>query len=314
MAQIITVAGVDVSKEWLDVALWPEETQALHIDRATPDWADTLTAWLTAHQVGRIGLEASGGYEIAVMDALQARGVAVVRFNAYRIRKFAEATGRLAKNDRVDAAVIAHATGVLRVKQAKQRPVALDPLVELLTYRRRLCDWEIDCANQLEHLQDKVLRRQTQRRKANLARERTAIEAKMAALIAACPDWRDLAARRRGVPGVGPVLATTLIALLPELGSVSGKVMAALVGVAPFDDKSGKRSGRRYIQGGRPVVRHVLYMATLSAMRHNPLLAAFAKPLAGKPPKVIIVACMRKLLTILNAIVRDKAVWRAAAA
>jgi len=269
---------------------------------------------LRAHQAGRIGLEASGGYEIEVMDALQARGFAVTRFNAYRVRRFAEANGRMAKNDRADAAVIAQATAVLRVKQAKQRPVTLDPLVELLTYRRRLSDWEMDCTNQLEHLQDKTLRRQTQRRKASLERERTAIDAKMAALIAACPDWRDLAARLRGVPGVGPVLATTLIALLPELGTVSRKAIAALVGVAPFDDKSGKRSGRRHISGGRGVLRHVLYMATLSAMRYNPVLAAFAKPLAGKPPKVIIVACMRKLLTILNAIVRDKTEWRVGAA
>ena len=313
MAQIVTVAGIDVSKGWLDVALWPDDTITRHVDREAPDWADKLATWLTEHQVGRVGLEASGGYEIEVMDALQARGFVVIRFNAWRIRRFAPADGQMAKSDRADAAVIAHATAVLRVKHANVRPITLGPLVELLNYRRRLCDWEVDCTNQLEHLQDKELRRQTQRRKASLTRARTAMDLKMAALIATCPAWRDLAARLRSVPGVGPVLATTLIALLPELGAVSHKAIAALVGVAPFDDSSGNWCGRRHIMGGRTMVRHVLYMASLSAMRYNPVLAAFTKALAGKPPKVIIVACMRKLLTILNAIARDKTEWQVAA-
>lgn len=314
MAQIITTAGIDVSKRWLDVGLWPDETVTLHVERDTTDWAAKLAAWLTENQVGRIGLEASGGYEIEVMDALRARGFEVIRYNACRIRRFAEANGRMAKNDRADAAVIAHATGVLRVKPTKARSIALDPLVELLNYRRRLCDWEVDCTNQLEHLQDKVLRKQTQRRQAGLERERKAIDAKMAAMIAACPAWSERAARLRSVPGVGAVLVATLIALLPELGILSRKAIAALAGVAPFDDKSGNRCGQRHIRGGRGAVRHVLYMAALSAKQCNPVLNAFAKSLAGKAHKVIIVACMRKLLTILNAMARDKTEWRAAAA
>ncbi len=310
MAQFITTAGIDVSKAWLDITLWPEETVTLHVDRGEADCYENLSRWLTEHEVGRIGLEASGGYEIEVMDALQARGFEVVRFNAHRIRLFAKATGRLAKNDRADAAMIAQAAAVLAIKQPKARPRPLDPLVELLTYRRRLIDWVMDCTNQLERLADKALRRSTERRRASLDREIAELDKKLAATLAASGPAQDIAQRLRGVPGVGPVLSVTLVALLPELGTLSRRQIASLVGVAPFDDDSGKRRGERCIQGGRAKVRHVLFMAAQIAMRHNPLIAAFAKRLAGKKPKVIITACMRKLLVILNAIVRDRSEWR----
>jgi transposase len=310
MAQFITNAGIDVSKEWLDIGLWPDQTATLHLERGDADCFDKLAAWLTEHQVRRVGLEASGGYEIEVMDALQARGFDVIRFNPRRIRLFAKAIGRLAKNDRADATVIAHATAVLSVKRPKSRPRTLDPLVELLNYRRRLSGWVVDCTNQLEHLTDKALRRSTERRRASLDREMAELDKKLAATLAASGPTNDLVQRLRGVPGVGPVLAATLVALLPELGSLSRRQIASLVGVAPFDDDSGQRRGRRCIQGGRAKVRQVLFMATQIAMRHNPVIAAFAKRLAGKKPKVIITACMRKLLVILNAIVRDGAEWR----
>ena len=161
MAQFITAAGIDVSKSWLDVALWPDDAAVLHIERSEAGCFDRLAAWLREQGVSRVGLEASGGYETEVMDALQARGFEVVRYNAYRIRMFAKANGRLAKNDRADAVVLAHAAAVLPVRHATARQAELDPLVELLNYRRRLHDWIGDCTNQLEHLRDKVLRRQT---------------------------------------------------------------------------------------------------------------------------------------------------------
>jgi transposase len=331
MAQIITTAGIDVSKATLDIALWPDETVTLHVDRGQADCFDKLAAWLSEHEVRPVGLEASGGYEIAVMDALQARGFDVVRFNAQRIRMFAKAAGRLAKNDRADAIVIpssgysngfaagtlaslAQATAVLSVKQPKARPRPLDPLVELLNYRRRLSDGVIDCTNQLEHLADKALRRSAERRRTGLDRELAEIDKKLAAMLAASGSTGDLAQRLRSVPGVGPVLSTTLVALLPELGALSRRKIASLVGVAPFDDDSGKRRGARCIQGGRAKVRRVLFMATQIAIRHNPAIAAFARRLAGKEPKVIITACMRKLLVILNAIARDRTEWKDQAA
>lgn len=310
MAQFITAAGIDVSKAGLDIALWPDETVTLHLDRGQASCFDTLAAWLTEHAVRRIGLEASGGYEIEVMDALQARGFDVVRFNAQRVRMFAKAAGRLAKNDRADATIIAQASAVLPVKQPKARPRALDPLVELLNYRRRLSDWIVDCTNQLEHLVDKALRRSTERRRASLDREMAELDKKLAATLAASGPTNHLAQCLRSVPGVGPVLSATLVALLPELGTLSRRKIASLVGVAPFDDDSGKRRGERCIEGGRAKVRQVLFMATQIAMRHNPAIAAFAKRLAGKKPKVIITACMRKLLVILNAIARDRTEWK----
>jgi transposase len=313
MAQIVSTAGIDVSKAWLDIALWPEASATLHVARDTAASFDKMAAWLHEHGVSRVGLEASGGYEIAVMDALQARGFDVIRFNARRIRLFAQANGRLAKNDRADAAAIAQATAVLRTRPTKLRPRGLDPLVELLTYRRRLCDWLMDCTNQREHLKDKALRRRIERRQVGLERERAEIDAKLAERLLDCEQWHELARRLQTVPGVGPVLATTLIALLPELGTLDRRAIASLAGVAPFDDDSGRSRGERHIQGGRNTVRHVLYMAALIARRHNPVIAAFAKRLAGKKPKVIVVACMRKLLVILNAMIRDNTDWTTAA-
>lgn len=310
MAQYIMCAGVDVSKASLDIALWPDDTASLHLDRSENGWRDKLAAWLTEHEVKRVGLEASGGYEVEVMDALEARGFAVVRFNARRIRLFAKANGRLAKNDRTDAMVIAQATAVLPVRSSNARPRALDPLVELLNYRRRLSDWSMDCTNQLEHLKETALRRATERRRASLDRELAQLDKKLAATLAASKSTNDLVQRLRSVPGVGPVLAATLVALLPELGKLARREIASLVGVAPFDDDSGQRRGERCIQGGRAKVRRVLFMAAQIAMRHNPAIAAFAKRLTGKKPKVIITACMRKLLVILNAIVRDGIDWR----
>ena len=310
MAQIVSTAGIDVSKRWLDVAIWPDDAEVLHLERDDTDCFERLAIWLRERGVVRVGLEASGGYEIEAIDALEARGFQVIRFNAYRIRMFAKANGRLAKNDSADARVIAQATAVLATKQPRPRQRALDPLVELLTYRRRLCDWLIDCDNQLEHLKDKALRRLIERRKTSLIADRAATDARLAEAIDASDTWYELARRLRTVPGVGPVLAHTLIALLPELGTLSRHRIASLAGVAPFDDQSGRIRGERHIQGGRAAVRHVLYMATLTAMRHNPVLAAFAKRLAGKKPKVIIVACMRRLLVILNAMIRDGTDWR----
>jgi transposase len=310
---MVVTAGIDVSKHALDIALWPLKTATLKVASTAAGYAE-LAAWLTEHGVERVGLEASGGYEIAVIDALEARGFTVIRFNAQRIRLFAKAKGRLAKNDRADARTIAQATLVLVDSVPAPRRRSLDPLIELLNDRRRLCDWIVDCANQIEHLKDKALRASTTERQASLRRERAAIAARIAALIEADDDWRGIAARLQTVPGVGPVLAQTLIALLPELGTLTRRATACLAGLAPFDDQSAERSGERHIAGGRAAVREVLYMAALAARRCNPVIAAFARRLAGKKPKVIIIACMRKLLVILNAMLRDGTDWRHAAA
>jgi transposase len=309
---MVVTAGIDVSKGWLDAALWPKQG-AIHVETTAAGY-DELAAWLTEYGVERVGLEASGGYEIAVIDALEARGFEMVRFNAQRIRLFAKAKGRLAKNDRADAHCIAQATAVLVEAPPEPRRRQLDPLIELLSYRRRLCDWIVDCANQLEHLRDKALRARIVRRQTSFTCERTEIDARLAALVANHDDWCAVAKRLQAVPGVGPVLAHTLIALLPELGTLSRRAIASLAGLAPYDRDSASHRGERHIAGGRATVREVLYMAALSARRHNPVIASFAKRLAGKKPKVIITACMRKLLVILNAMLRDDTDWRGVAA
>jgi transposase len=312
MAQMVLTAGIDVSKEWLEVSLWPKKAE-LRVRRDRVGYAE-LAGWLRQHEVTRIGLEASGGYEIEVIDALEDVNFEVVRLNAQRVRMFAKAKGRLAKNDRVDARTIAQATAILVEQLPDKRRRDLDPLIEHLTYRRQLSDWKTDCANQLEHLTNQALRAKTAARKATLAVEIAQIDKLITALIDERQEWGALARRLRSVPGVGPVLAATLIAFLPELGRLPRRAIAALVGLAPYDHDSGNHSGERHIKGGRDTVRNVLYMAAVSAIQHNPKIAAFAERLAGKKPKVIIVACMRKLLVSLNAMVRDGADWQLRAA
>jgi transposase len=312
MAHRVVDAGVDVSKPWLDVALWPtRETTRVSRDATG---LNELAAWLTLHEVGRIGVEASGGYEREVIDTLQALGFEVLLLNPLRVRRFAQAKGRLAKNDRADARTIAQFVSVMIDAPQPARRRELDPLVEHLTLRRQLIDWGTDCTNQLEHLKIAKLRAIIERQKARFEDVLATIEAKLAKLVAEHDDWSALSRRLRTVPGVGPVLAQTLIALLPELGKLSGRAITSLVGLAPFDHDSGKYAGERHIKGGRSEVRNVLYMAMLSAKQHNPLIAAFAERLAGKKFKVIMVACMHKLLVMLNAMVRDGADWRTNAA
>lgn len=308
MAQIVITGGIDVSKEWLDTAIWPKK-ERVRVARDAAGFKE-LGAWLRQHRVRRVGLEASGGYEIVVMDALTKEGFEVVRLNPHRVRLFAKAKGRLAKNDRADAQTIAEAAAILCEEAPGKRRRDLDLIVEHLTARRQLREWMTDCINQLEHLSEKILRKSFEQQHARLAKQLAELDKKLASLIGEREDLARLERRLRSVPGVGPVLAQTLIALLPELGTLSRRAIASLVGVAPFDDDSGKRSGERHIKHGRFAVREVLYMATLAAKRYNPMIAAFAKRLAGKKPKVIVVACMRKLLVILNAMLRDGTDWQ----
>jgi len=308
MAQMVVTAGIDVSKLRLDVETYPTRQQ-ISVERDAAGLA-TLIAWLSEHSVLRVGLEASGGYERLAIDTLQDAGFEVVLLNPLRVRRFAQAKGRLAKNDRVDARIIALFTAVMVDQLPTPRRRDLDPLVELLTVRRQLQHWSTDCSNQLEHLRDAGLRKILRLQQDKFDREVAKLDQKLAALLNDHDDWQALARRLRTMPGVGPVVAPTLIALLPELGQLSRRMIASLVGLAPYDDDSGKRRGERHIKGGRAAVREALYMAAVVAMKHNPPIAAFAKRLAGKKPKVIITACMRKVLVMLNAMLRDGTDWR----
>lgn len=308
MAQTVTYAGIDVSKASLDIALYPQH-ETLQVSNNTPGLSE-LIACLRRHNVVRVGLEASGGYERGVMDTLSDAGLEVIRHNARSVRQFANATGRLAKNDKADARVIARFTAVEAEKSATRRRRDLDPLVDHLHQRAQYKAWITDCKNRLEHTRNPAFRAQWEADRRMLKQRLKLLDKAIASLVAAHDDWRELVRQLRTVPGVGPVLASTLIGLLPELGRLSRRTVSALVGVAPYDDDSGNHRGERHIKGGRSAVRHVLYMAALTAIRRNAEIAAFARRLKGKKKKVIITACMRKLLVILNAIARDGTDWR----
>jgi transposase len=312
MAHQVFNAGIDVGKSTLEAVICTATPQPPRL-RVTRDPAGLaqLAAWLTEQQVVRVGLEASGGYERAVIDALEDAGLAVALLNPRQVRRFAQAKGRLAKNDRADARSIAEFTAKMLDRDPAPRDRSRDRLIEHLALRRQLQAWLIDCANLLEHLQDPAVRQRVQGRRRGFETALARQDVGIAALIAGNADWAETARRLRTAPGVGPVLAHTLIALLPELGRLTRRAVAALVGVAPFDNDSARRSGERHIKGGREAVRHVLYMAALSARRHSPLFAAFAARLNGKKPKVIVVACMRKLIVRLNAMLREGTDWQA---
>jgi transposase len=310
MAQQVITAGIDAGKLTLEIFIRPLGLR-LEVPR-DPAALDAVAQQLIEHQVAVVAIEASGGYERLVIERLTLAGLQVVRLNPLHVRRFAQAGGRRAKNDRIDAEVIAHYAATFPEEGGTLRDPDRDALAEHLLVRAQTLDMATACANQLQHLRDRKLAAALRRRLASLKQSLLALDRRIAGLIAAQPRHRALAMQLRSAAGVGPVVAATLIALLPELGSLTRRQIASLVGLAPYDDDSGRRQGRRAIAGGRKHVRKALYMAALVAIRRSPTIAAFAKRLHGKKPKVIIVACMRKLLVILNAMVRDQTTWRQA--
>lgn len=310
MAQVAFSVGIDVSKPWLDVYRHPDGRRARFSNDAT-GWK-ALLAWLDDAPIIRIGLEASGGYERAVAEQLMAAGYAVRVLDPARVRYYALALGRLAKNDRIDARTIAEFTAH-GDRPSKALDKARERLTELLNLREALSDNHTRLAQVAEHLRDKAFARSTATHLAKLDRDIERIERRLEEAIAGNEPFVRLSRLLRSAKGVGPILAATLIARVPELGMLTNRQIAALIGVAPFDDDSGPSKGKRHIKGGRARVRRVLYMATMvAATRHNPVLNAYYQRLiaAGKLPKVALVACMRKLLTILNTMVAKGETWR----
>lgn len=309
MPQQTPVAGIDCSQEQLDVYLLPAG-EAFCLPNDQQGWRE-LRRRLQAAQVTLVGLEASGGIERGPLRYLAAKGFEVRLLNPARVRQFAKAAGRLAKNDRIDAAVIA-----LFLTAIPTRAWTPDPqrerLAELVAARAQLLEHLTALQNQARRQLDPLLKRIRQRRQNSLQADIKLLDQRIAEII---DSDQQMAAKRAilcSMKGVGPTLAAALLAFLPELGQLSRKQIAALTGVAPFDDQSGKRQGQRYIQGGRPAVRAPLYMAALTAGRYNPVLAALRDRLrkAGKKPKVAIVAVMRRMITILNAMLRDSSTWQ----
>lgn len=301
--------GIDISKDRLDVEVL-ETAERFHVGNDKAGWA-RLVARFKGRQIAAIGLEASGGYERNPIRAMLKADLPVRRINAYRLRRFADALGIKAKNDTLDAGVIARFVATLPT-----RPTQIDPLVErlaeLVTARHQLSDELTRAQNQAEQIRDPLIRRLGKQRIAQLKSQIVLIDKHIAQAVAADHTLAHKDRLLRSVKGVGPVFSHTLLAFMPELGRLTRAQAGSLVGVAPFDHDSGKLKGQRCIWGGRQNVRDVAFMAALSASLHNPILKAFHQRLraAGKKPKVALVAVMRKLITILNAILRDNTEWQ----
>ena len=304
--------GVDVSKEWLDVGLWPEARTY----RVTNDAAgvDELLKRLRPLSLAAVVLESSGGLESLVAGELHAAGLLVAVVNPRQVREFARSLGTLGKTDRLDAVVLAQ---FAQSNHSNRRLVALrlreEAEVELraLVVRRRQLIGMLVAETNRRQRAAKVVRKNIVQTIKGLKRAVVQVEGELKDLLTNSPAQQAKATRLEAVPGVGPQLSFTLIAELPELGQLGRRQIAALVGVAPYPHESGKFKGRRMIWGGRGRVRTMLYMATLSAVRHNPVLRTFYRALLerGKSKKLALVACMRKLLILLNAIVRDSSSW-----
>jgi transposase len=309
MAQSDVFVGVDVSKDWLDVAVWPSR-EAWRVANDRTGRGELVRRLNRLGDLQAVGFEASGGYERGLLKALLDAELPARRINPVRVRQFAQACGVLAKTDQIDALVIARFAATLPGRLA-ERNRAAEALAELVTARRQLCEEMTRAGNQAQQADQPLLKRLARRRAQRLSDDIRALDAAIAKAVAQDPDLARKDALIRSVPCVGPVLSHTLLGLMPELGKLSNRAAAALLGVAPFDRDSGLMKGQRHIAGGRQPVRDVAYMAALVGARCNPVLAAFKQRLqaAGKRPKVIIVALMRKLITILNAMLRDGAAW-----
>ena len=300
--------GIDVSKAQLDLAMRPAGTHS----QVTND-SEGITALLKQVQELQptlIVLEATGGLETAATAALVVAGQPVAVINPRQARDFAKSLGRLAKTDKIDAAMLAHFAEAIRPEVRQLPDEQAQVLQAKLVRRRQLIEMLVAEKNRvsLTHASVQCL---VKEHITWLEGALSKIDQELQDQLQASPVWREKENLLRSVKGVGPVTAITLLAELPELGQLNRKKIAALVGVAPFNCDSGKMKGKRAIWGGRACVRTALYMATLSATRHNPVIRVFYDHLiqAGKLPKVALVACMRKLLTILNAILRSGKAW-----
>jgi transposase len=304
--------GIDVAKAHLDVHVHPTGEPF----RVTADDAGlaVLLTRVRALSPTLIVLEATGGYEVRVAAVLASAGLPVAIVNPRQIRDFARATGRLAKTDTLDARVIALFADAVRPTPRPLPDAQAQALGELIARRRQLVDMLVAEKNRRRLLRERRLQRHLDAHIAWLEEALRRLDHDLTTLVRSTPIWREADDVLRSVPGIGPVTACTLIADLPELGRLDRRRIAALAGLAPFARDSGIFRGRRMIAGGRAPVRRVLYMATLAAIQHNPVIRRFHQRLvtAGRPAKLAHTAAMRKLLTILNAMLRDQRPWQTA--
>jgi transposase len=304
--------GIDVSKARLDVHARPI-SENFQVMNDNGGWAE-LTAWLAVRAPTLVVLEATGRFASGAAATIAAAGFAVAVVNPKHLRAFSRAAGQLAKTDRLDAATIALFAERMRPEPRTLPDEDTARLKELVARRRDLIAMRIAEKNRLSDGPGRTVVRSIEAMIRTIDRQINDLDGDIDAAIKASPLWRAKEDLMASVPGVGPQLARTLIAELPELGKLGRREVAALAGVAPVARDSGNFRGKRTIQAGRGTLRDVLYMATLSAARYNPMIRAAYQHLVaiGKPKKLALVACMRKLLVILNAILRDQKPWRTA--
>ena len=300
--------GIDIAKDDVVVAVRPGGDQ--WTVPQTPAGHRQLARLLVAGSPERVVLEATGGYERALVRVLHAAGVPVAVVNPRQVRQFARATGRLAKTDQLDAAVLAQFAEVIQPDVRPPVDAATEEFEALLDRRRQIQEALTAERNRLP-LAPPLIQRRIRAHVRWLEKELAELNRELENRLTHDPRWRDRAAVLQAVPAIGPVCAATLLARLPELGQLSHRQIAALVGVAPYNHDSGALRGKRRIAGGRGEIRRVLYMAALQGARVNPVLRPFYQRLlaAGKPKKVALVACINKLLRLLNAMVAHGRPW-----
>jgi transposase len=305
-----TVIGIDVAKDRLDVCVRPSGDS--FIVARTGAGIEDLAERLKKLAPRVVAIEATGGFETVVAAGLAAAGVPLVIVNPAQVRAFAQALGKRAKTDPIDAAVIAH---FVEATRAQPRPLPDETtrlLADLVTRRRQIIDMMIAEGQRNHRLANKRLKNSIARLRRALEKELAEIDRELDDQVRGSPAWAAKEDLLASVPGVGPIIARTLIAELPELGALDRRKIAALVGLAPWTRQSGQWRGKSFIGGGRKTVRTALFMAAMVAARHNPVLKAFRDKLvaAGKPKLLALIAVARKLLTILNAILRDNRPWQ----
>jgi transposase len=300
--------GIDVGKDYCDVAILPEElTERFKNDE---EGNDAVVSFIAPFHPARIVIEATGGYEMGIVRALALASLPVVVANPRQVRDFARATGKLAKTDAIDAEVIALFAKAIRPEIRPLPEEDVTRLRALIARRRQLVEMIAMEKNRLGRSMEPA-RNDIRNHVYFLTESVKKIDKEISRDIRKSPLWKENEKILMSTPGVGPTITCTLIASLPELGTLSRRKIASLVGVAPFNRDSGRYKGKKTIWGGRAHVRAILYMGALSAVRFNPVIKAFYMKLldAGKDPKLALTACMRKLLIILNAMMKNRTVW-----
>ena len=301
--------GVDVSKATLDICIMPPG-QAMHVTYDDAGIGQVVAILKETHPT-LIVLEATGGLEVRLASELAAVNLPVAIINPRQARDFAKATGRLAKTDEVDAAMLADFARAIRPQVHPLKDADTRALDDMVNRRRQLIAMRVQETLRLGTAASKGLQKSLKKHIAWLDKQIIEVDGDLNQRLRESDVWRAKDDLLRAIPGVGTVTSLTMLAKCPELGALNRREIAALTGVAPLANDSGKHRGKRFIWGGRADVRAVLYMATISAMRCNDTIKTFADRLkqAGKPAKVVIVACMRKLLTIMNAMLKNNAAW-----